>query len=178
MKKTRGFTIIELMITLSVMAVLAAIAIPSFERLILTNAADKYRDDLYSSLVLARSEALARGTSVTLCTSTNISTTMTCSGDSADWQSGWLMFEDRDNDSTLDAGEEVLSVYQNLAQRSAVLTFNNGDNITFNRLGGAKDKGTFRLCRNDVGYETAIILQASGRARFSDVDKDGNDLGC
>ena len=168
MKRIRGFTIVELMISLSLMAILAAIAVPSYERLILTSAADKFRDDLYSTLVLARSEALTRGTSVTVCTSTD---TNVCSDDADDWQGGWLMFEDKNNDSTLDlTSEEILSVYQNFNQRSASLTFNNGDKVRFSRLGGAAGfNGTFNFCRSDADYAQYIVLQNSGRARFADV---------
>jgi type IV fimbrial biogenesis protein FimT len=72
-----GFTIIEMMIVVLIMAVLAALAAPSMRNMVLTQRVKTASFDVFSGLVLARSEAIKRNTSVTI----------TPTG--ADWVNGW-----------------------------------------------------------------------------------------
>jgi type IV fimbrial biogenesis protein FimT len=74
-----GFTIIELMITVSVVAVLAAAALPSYKWLTATQRVKNGSTDLYLALILARSEAIKRNASVTI----------TRAG--AGWEGGWTI---------------------------------------------------------------------------------------
>ena len=64
--KTEGFTIIELMITVAVVGVLAAVALPSFNYTIKNNRVKTTASDLHTSLLLARSEAIKRNADVTV----------------------------------------------------------------------------------------------------------------
>lgn len=61
-----GFTIIELMITVVIVAILAAIGVPSFNELILSTRIKNAASDIYGSLIYARSEAIKRGANVTI----------------------------------------------------------------------------------------------------------------
>jgi type IV fimbrial biogenesis protein FimT len=74
----RGFTLIELIVAVTVLAVLTAIAIPSYTRIVAAQRVRTTSSDLFLSLIRARSEALKRGTNVTL---------KPASGSS--WQNGW-----------------------------------------------------------------------------------------
>lgn len=64
--RARGFTLIELMVTVVVMAILAASAVPSFRNMILQNRASTHVNELVSALSVARSEAIKRGVQVEL----------------------------------------------------------------------------------------------------------------
>lgn len=65
-QRTRGFTLLELLITMAVVAILAAIAVPSFQNMIATQQVRSAASDLVSALNFARSEAVKRNASVTV----------------------------------------------------------------------------------------------------------------
>lgn len=75
--KHRGFTLIELMVVVSIMAIMASLAVPSFQQLMASQRVRVTGYNIVSDLVLARSEAVKRGENVTL---TPVS---------GDWTQGW-----------------------------------------------------------------------------------------
>lgn len=88
MKSQRGFTLIELMVTIAVLAVVLGIAIPSFSNIVSSNRVDGGAQELYGALQLARSEAVKRRARVSICRS-NADYDECADGD--DWSAGWLM---------------------------------------------------------------------------------------
>ncbi len=68
LKKSAGFTLIELLITMVILAIIATVAVPGFGRLIEGNRLVTGTNLLVSSIKLARTEAIKRGTNVTLST--------------------------------------------------------------------------------------------------------------
>jgi len=89
MRKVTGFTMIELMVTLAVAAILVTVAVPSFQTMIESNALTSQINLFIGSLNAARSEAVKRGKQVTLCKSVNGSS---CAG--AGYEAGWIVFVD------------------------------------------------------------------------------------
>lgn len=80
-----GFTLVELMITVAVFAVLLAIMVPSYSDMTLGSKLRSQANDLVAGAVLARSEAIKRNQLVTLCAS---STGTSCVGS---WAAGWIV---------------------------------------------------------------------------------------
>lgn len=90
MKKSHGFTLIELMITLAVAAVVLGIAIPSFTQMMRNNSSAAVGAEFSVALNYARSEAVKRAKRVSVCASSD---GVTCL-DVNNWKNGWLVFVD------------------------------------------------------------------------------------
>ncbi len=144
----QGFTLLELMITVAIAAILLAIAIPSFQSTIARSQLTTKTNDFLTGLASARTEAIKNNTRAVMCASTNGTT---CTG--APWTGGWLVFVDTDRDGALDAGEAItkvsqvtndLSVEGTATVNGAVATpiIFGSDGTLFNNAGG-----TVRVCK-------------------------------
>ncbi len=101
-RKNTGFTLIELIVTISVVAILASIAIPNYTSLIRSNSITAATNELVSSLLLARSEALKRSNTVSVCIS-NVEQDDCSAATEKEFEKGWLVFLDCNNDGALDS---------------------------------------------------------------------------
>lgn len=109
MRRSSGFTVIELMIVVGILAIIVAMAAPSFNSLILSSRIDSALSTVRSAFVYARSEAALQQANVVICSSADQAT---CTDDD-DWAVGWLIFiddGDADYDATndCDPGEDCL----------------------------------------------------------------------
>lgn len=164
---TRGFTLIELMVTISLVAILAAIAVPSFQTLILNNRMATQSNDFLSSLQLARSEAVKRGATVSLCKSANAASCTTA----GTYAQGWIVFADTDSDSIVDAGEAVIQAYGPVAGGSTLTgsgTVANAITYTARGFTSLTADATVSLCPPSPAAVAGrdIQITASGRARI------------
>jgi type IV fimbrial biogenesis protein FimT len=161
MKKTQsGLTLLELLITITIASILAAIAGPSFSALLKNNRLSADSNDLLADLALARSEAAKRGVRVTLCAS---NTGTSCSG--ANWADGRIVFVDRGTAGTVDAGDEILRVTSALRGPDRLLTaasFTNNNYVQYRPKGAADSTGTFTLCAGTSSR--TITINTTGRA--------------
>ena len=89
MRDSRGFTLLELMVTLTVAAVLAVVAIPSFRDLLRKNRVSSANNALLADLSYARSEAITRGSIVSICPSSDGSS---CASDKQNYEGGWIIY--------------------------------------------------------------------------------------
>lgn len=125
-RSSSGFTAVELMITVAVIAVLAAIALPGFKSTLQSNRIATATNELVASLSLARTEAIRSTRYASFCPST---TGDACDGTLDD---GWLVWGDTDGDGALDSNETVLRFSKSNANTQASLT---GGVITFDARG-------------------------------------------
>jgi type IV fimbrial biogenesis protein FimT len=89
-----GFGLIELVITISIMAILTAIALPSFATMLRSNRVSNQANDLLGAINLARNEAITRSRSVTICAADTTGGVPSACGDGAAWKMGWMVFVD------------------------------------------------------------------------------------
>lgn len=173
---SRGFTLIELVVTVTVLGVLVSIAVPQFTEFVRNGRRTATINELVGSLSLARSEAVRRGVPVVVCKAVDDTACRSGAGDT--WQAGWLVFVNTDADSppVIDAGETVLKVrtdqtggYQ-LKPSAGVINF-----ITFGADGSAGQVGSFTHCDvRGTRRARAVVVAAVGRIRLSrDTNADG-----
>ena len=89
--RNNGFTLIELMVTLGVAAILLSVGIPGFNGLIRDNRLTTDYNQFVSALNTARSEAVKRGVGVTTCKRNTAGTDCNNAGN---WEDGWIIFTD------------------------------------------------------------------------------------
>jgi len=110
----RGFSLVEVMIGMSLMVIVSTLVVPSFYSMLERNRVAQQTNQMIGSLARARNEAIARGqrvsmcprrpvplNQVTACTTNSTQSDCLCDFDGA-WQNGWLSFVDRDQDGVLD----------------------------------------------------------------------------
>jgi type IV fimbrial biogenesis protein FimT len=173
----RGITLVETMVTVTIMAVLLTLAMPSYRSSIESNQRTTYANQLVEDLNLARSEAIKRNTTVTVCPSTDGSS---CTGGRS-WSGGWLVFVDKDSSRDVNNGETVLRVHEALKLPSGWTAVHNAKNyVLLNPTGEFDGVGAtgFRICImlstdgcNDDGIAAAlhysnIVVKAPARTRI------------
>ena len=100
----RGLTLIELMMTIAIAAILLAVAAPGFQQTLNSSRLSSAVNELASAINLARAEAVRQNRRGVLCRSVDGSA---CNGTSSNW-GGWIVFVDVDADGVRDAAEPVI----------------------------------------------------------------------
>jgi type IV fimbrial biogenesis protein FimT len=175
MRGANGITLIELVLTIGIVAVLSALAVPSFSNLRQDSARAATVNSFLQALFLARSESMKRGQVVSLCKSRDGST---CAGRNAAWRDGWMLFENskRDEPPQRDPGELVLLV--NEGWRSGTIT-SNRDSYSFRPHQQAVINGTIVFCDSRGStHARAIIISHTGRPRVAQRDSSNRALRC
>lgn len=160
-----GFTLIELIVTLTIAAILLTIAVPSMSRFIQANRLTSAANELIGDLALARSEALKRGTNTGVCKSGGGAT---CAGSGTAWGSGWIVFVDVDQDRAWSASDILLRTREPLPPGTAVTASTGSDDpIIYGQQGQAlRGIDTYIFCNATIGRTRNIELITTGRYRM------------
>lgn len=159
----RGFTLLELLVTLTVLMLLMAFGIPSMSQQIRNNHLKSATLDLYQAVQLARTKAVA----------TNSRVTLRALGE---WHQGWQIFIDANHNGTWEPDELLiteagpnshLDIRGNFPIRRYISFIGTGEGrYATGRYGGAFQAGTLTLCpaaQSGEGYK--LVLARSGRMR-------------
>jgi type IV fimbrial biogenesis protein FimT len=174
-------SIIELMMTITIVSILAAVATPSFTKMVQDARIRSQSSDLQANLAIARAEAAKRSVRVTLCPSTSYNAaTPACTGGSA-WGSGYIIFADASGNGVYNAAADILIMVSEPLAGGNTLTSTgfNGVNaagtaitdvLQFRPSGvtnlPAAGVGTFALSDSRTGQNVCrqISIGATGRA--------------
>ncbi|MDJ0806801.1 MAG: GspH/FimT family pseudopilin [Gammaproteobacteria bacterium] len=165
MKKQSGFTLVELMVTLLVAAILLVAGVPSFVEMLRSNRVASEANNMVTALNMARSEALKLGQQVTVART------------GANWEDGWRVFSDMDGDGSYEIGDgdTEIQIFYALSDNYTLRAVNFTDWIAYLPSGlstgsSGLANGTFRLCADDQDTETGrdLVINAVGRVRIDE----------
>ncbi|QPI53459.1 GspH/FimT family pseudopilin [Massilia antarctica] len=169
--RARGFTLTELLVSLTIIGVASAIGMPMMTQFVEDAAVSTQADVLLDTLNYTRSEAVKRNTRVTMCRS---STGTSCSIDgTGDWRGGWIVFVDDTplpgKTGVVDAGETVLRAQSAFSGRGQLLSTGNvQDYVSYASNGQSRFDGTlahvgaFYLCGKDAKTTRRKIALTAG----------------
>lgn len=165
-----GFTLIELLVAIAVLVILATVAVPSFTAVIRSNRAASEANQVLSIITLARSEAIRRNRTVTICPSTDGSS---CTGGTS-WTDGVIVFADalplgqRADD---DDDETLIQAVQPLSVVSTISTNLSGGALTYTAVGRTSSRvmGTITVSPlvDSDRYDRRVTISASGRPQIA-----------
>lgn len=166
-----GFGLIELMATIAIVSILAALAAPGLGTLLQSNTLTESANRFLSSMALARNEAVSRNVEVVMC---QLNSAGNACGNDGRWENGWRVWSDVNGNSLFDAAtDDVINEEIALPDGYTLRVSNNQftNEITYNSIGNANGTNgngpeIFRLCEPsaDVTISKAINLNGIGRA--------------
>jgi len=163
--KQRGFTLVEISMTLLVAGVMMAIAYPSFVSLTQNQRAVTMANQFIGAIKLARSEAIKRSSTVSLCPA---NTAQTACGD--DWTQGWLIFVDPDNNGVVANNIDRLRVNSQLELGASITPPSGQSFVSFGAQGFVTNgAGAYTLVADNCEGQHArtVTLSNSGRVEVS-----------
>jgi type IV fimbrial biogenesis protein FimT len=191
---SRGFTLVEMLAVITISAILVALALPSFRSIVRSSRISSTSNDLLASIDLARSEAIRRNVTVSICRSLDPENAPVCSSAAGngyaanDWSSGWITFAKAPanaNNAMVQAGDEIIARRPPPAVPSSERlivesTLPNPQQLAYfpNGLANGANLGTFFIDHRDVqvavrSYQArCLAINFTGRARVATVVND------
>lgn len=173
MHRFRGFTLLDLLVTLAVASLLLVLAVPAFSSLVRHGRLVAITNDLFSALYLARSEAVRRGTPVALCKSADQES---CTAEGG-YDQGWIVFEDSDGNAQREPDEPIIQVRHLISRASITGNLPVARYVSYSPLGatrassGALQMGTLTVC--SVPDARKIVISRTGRPRVERTECEG-----
>ncbi|MEG3755483.1 GspH/FimT family pseudopilin [Psychromonas arctica] len=163
-KHQQGFTLIEMLITIAVAAILLSIVVPSFNSIIESSKERTTRDSLASAIYTAKQQAQSERLNVYLCTTTD---GVSCE-DTTDWSGEWLIYQDDNSSGDLDSGDTIVA---NISSKTNLIT-SSIEEVKFTPTGHSL-ANTFKICSNtDNKVVYQMVLSRMGRITYEEASGD------
>lgn len=174
MDRSNGYTLVEVLATLAVTAVMASVSVPGLQGLARSARVSGAANDILADLFLARSEAIKRRLRVVVCRSGDGASCATAGS----WEQGWIVFADTDGNGQRAPAEALVRVQQRLPAGVRLTgTSTMAKYVSYaptgaaRTIGGGFQAGTLTVC--PVSGERAagrqIVISSSGRPRTQKI---------
>jgi type IV fimbrial biogenesis protein FimT len=174
-KRSAGFTLVELMVTLSLLAIIVGLAVPGLQTLVTSNRVSTLANEFTSGLSYARGQAVNKNMCTTMCISANTTAANpTCSPTLTNWSSGWIILADPDcNGGGNGVRDELLQVYEGRASGPTLASQGNTRRITFISRGTLRGVGAadaFEIKTDGPDAVKRLCMDMAGRVRVGSAD--------
>ena len=162
MQKQCGFTVVEMMVTLGIVGILVAAAGPGYQDFVANARMNAQSNEFLTGMQLARSEAIKRNATVSLCKSSNGSSCTT----SGTWAQGWIIFVDGGTTGTVDGTDIILRVHEALSGGITMVgTTAVASVISYQSNGMAAQAGQLDMCnsRQNIAGRDIIVTTGTGK---------------
>lgn len=167
--RNHGFTLIDLILTLSIVSILISISLPSFSAQIKQAQVKTATNSLLESINLTRTQAVMTNKRATIRRQN-------------EWSEGWEIFIDTDNDGIRDANEKLIKMQEKLNGIKIITNRPITNNVSYigtgesrnasGTNGGGFQAGTFTICPTAKGKGVQLILARGGRVRVAEINEE------
>lgn len=174
MVSERGFTLIEMMITVALAAILISVAVPALNQFATNARQTGAVNDFVSTIHIARSMAITTNARVTVCASAG--------GDACEavsWDEGWIAFADANSNQFVDGTDAIVASGEGI-EGVSIQSGEFGQSLQFRPNGRiAAGAGHFTVCDiRGAEHAKVIVMDLSGRPRLSSYRADGSSPNC
>ncbi len=168
-RQAAGFSLIELIVVLSILAILLGIAIPNVQDFLVNYRASAQANDLIADIAYARGEAARLGRSVRVVAD-------------GDWEDGWFVGIDIDGNGSVAGANEILRQHGPVEEDYRLIEGSDALSLTFGPMGDltapATLKAEFAICQPEgFNHHRAVIVNAIGRASIRKWNYTANNFG-
>jgi type IV fimbrial biogenesis protein FimT len=163
----KGFTLIELMVTITIAGIMLGIAVPNFQTFMQNGRQNATASEFQKTLQMARDEAVARNTNMVLCATAN---NTTCSNTNT-WENGYLIAAT----ATPTTAFTVISVHDALDDGQTLRAVNGSNTLTFTPNGLLRNTDSFRICdARGTSSQKGFVIAMGGIRSSVAADNIGN----
>lgn len=172
----RAFSLHEALVALAIISTVTTIAVPSLQQFISNQRMTGAINSLITALHLARSEAIKRRDQAVLCPSTD---GRACINGGSDWQNGYVLYIDRNNNRDIDGDEPVIQVF-GTTDGLRLINTSSHDHVRYKSNGMASfTNATFIFCDiHNRSIPKAVVISNSGRVRTATRMPGGGSIAC